>query len=154
MISFRNSWRASNKLCYNTNCDPSSVGRLATQLLIGIDPPATLLRTLEATLGDTALVFHDALGEHQVGERGRVSPCRTLGLVLRPAAFVPRSRVQLGTAHLAMPLATGTGTHNISSPLLVSAVEVIRHLANHGNGLTLELQMVADGNQELAMLGR
>jgi len=111
-----------------------------------------LLRTLEATLGDTALVFHDALGEHQIGERGRGSPCRTLGLVLRPAAFVPRSRVQLGTAHLAMPLAAPMGTHNISS--LVSAVEMIRHLATHGNGLTSELQMVADGNQALAMLGR
>jgi hypothetical protein len=131
-----------------------SAGSLVTQLLIGVDPPATLLRTLEATLGDTALVFHDALGEEQVGERGRGSPCRTLGLVLRPAAFVPRSRVQLGTAHLAMPLAAPTASHNISSPLLVSAVEMIRHLATHGKGLLLELQMVADGNQALAMLGR
>jgi hypothetical protein len=121
------------------------------QLLIGIDPPATLSRTLEATLGDTALVFHDALGEQQHGERAHGSPCRTLGLVLRPAAFVPRARVQLATAHLAMPLAARLGTHH-DAPLLVSAVEVVRQLATHGDGLLLELHMVADGNQALAAL--
>lgn len=86
----------------------------------------TCVQALQAHLGDMGVVFHDAVS-------GSV-----IGLMLRPAAFVPRQKLQVGSAHQMLPLTRATGGAQETLP---NIVQLVREISLLGEGLVEDIQI-------------